>query len=228
MAVNFYPDIVKLIQTPIFRGLTNVLNTSMKMLETPRLVIRPFTINDLQSIHQILDHELQDSDFGNEGSQTLVDRERWLQWTLLNYEQLSKLNQPPYGERAIIQKDSNKLIGICGYVPCLDCFEQLCDFNQTENLACQSFTTTEFGLFYAISKSFQGFGFATEATVAMSTYAFEHLHVKRIIATTTYDNEASINVMRKLGMHLKKNPLSSPAWLQVVGILNNPHNKGKT
>lgn len=196
--------------------------TTMKILETSRLVIRPFTIDDLQSIHQILDHELQDSDFGNEGSQTFEVRTRWLQWTLLNYEQLSKLKQPPYGERAIVQKDSKELIGICGYVPCLDCFEQLCDFNQTEKPAYQSLATTEFGLFYAISKSFQGFGFATEAAVAMTTYAFEHLHVKRIIATTTYDNAASVNVMRKLGMHLKKNPLSSPAWLQVVGVLNNP------
>lgn len=199
----------------------------MKILEASRLVIRPFTISDLQSIHQILDHELQDSDFGNEGSQTLIERERWLQWILLNYEQLSKLKQPPYGERAIVQKDSNKLIGICGYVPCLDCFEQLCDFNQTEKLAYQSLATTEFGLFYAISKSFQGFSFATEAAFAMATYAFEQLHVKRIIATTTYDNVASINVMRKLGMLLKKNPLSSPAWLQVVGVLNNSSNNQK-
>lgn len=193
----------------------------MEILETARLVIRPFIMSDLESIHQILDNELQDVDFGNEGSQTLCERESWLQWTMLNYEQLSKLNQPPYGERAIIQKDSNKLIGICGYVPCLDCFEQLCDFNQTETPTYQSFTTTEFGLFYAISKNFQGFGFATEAAFAMATYAFEYLQVKRIIATTTYDNVASIHVMQKLGMRLMKNSCSSPAWLQVVGVLDN-------
>lgn len=195
----------------------------MKIIETSRLVIRPFTLNDLQAVHQILDHELQDADFGNEGSQTLVDREKWLQWTLLNYEQLSKLNQPPYGERAIVQKNFNTLIGVCGFVPCLDWFDQLCDFNQTENTANQSLSTTEFGLFYAISKNLQGFGFATEAAVAMATYAFENLHVKRIIATTTYDNAASIKVMRKLGMQLMKNSLKQPEWLQVVGVLNNPH-----
>ncbi len=193
----------------------------MKMLETKRIMIRSFTIDDLQSIHQILDHELQDSDFGNEGSQTLEERQRWLQWTLLNDEQLSKLHQPPYGERAIVEKETSKLIGICGYVPCLDCFEQLCDFNQTDKFTAQSLTTTEFGLFYAISKSFQGLGFGTEAAAAMVAYAFEHLQVKRIIATTTYDNAASINVMRKLGMDLKKNSLLTPSWLQVVGVLDN-------
>lgn len=151
-----------------------------------------------------------------------LKRKQWLQWTVLNYEQLSRLHQPPYGERAIIQKNSNKLIAVCGFVPCLDCFEQLCDFNQLEISNPQSLTTTEFGLFYAISKSFQGFGFATEAAYAMVTYAFEQLHVKRIIATTTYDNQASISVMNKLGMHLKRNPHSLPSWLQIVGFLNNP------
>lgn len=194
----------------------------MGKLETARLIIRPFAIDDLIAVHQILDLELKDSDFGTEGSQTLEEREQWLQWTVLNYEQLSKLNQPPYGERAIVQKNSNRLIGVCGFVPCLDCFEQLCDFNQLEIQNHQSFATTEFGLFYAIAKSFQRLGFATEAAHAMTTYAFEQLHVKRVIATTTYDNHASINVMNKLGMHLKRNPHSLPLWLQIVGFLNNP------
>lgn len=196
----------------------------MPILETPRLVIRPFFISDLLSVHQILDHELHESDFGNDGSQSLIERERWLQWTLLSYEQHSKLNQPPYGERAVVQKKSNKLIGICGYVPCLDCFEQVSDFDRAEKPGYRSLTTTELGLFYAISTSFQGTGFATESAGAMATYAFEQMHVKRVIATTTYDNEASITVMRKLGMRLMKNPLSSPPWLQVVGFLNNPSN----
>lgn len=194
----------------------------MKELESSRLVIRPFMMSDLQSVHQILDHELSDSDFGTEGSQTLIERTQWLKWLILNYEQLSKLKQPPYGERAIVQKDTNELVGICGFVPCLDRFDQLCDFNHDDKTATQSLATTEFGLFYAISKSFQGFGFASEAALAMATYAFTHLHVKRIIATTTSENAASIKVMQKLGMQLMKNPLPSPTWLQVVGILNNP------
>jgi len=197
----------------------------MSLIETSRLIIRDFSMSDLPQVHRILDIELQDSDFGTEGTLSLEERERWLQWTVLSYKQLAKLNQPPYGERAIVEKDSNKLIGVCGFVPCLDRFDQLCDFNQTENTTGQSLTTTEFGLFYAISKNLQGFGFATEAAVAMATYAFENLHVKRIIATTTYDNAASIHVMRKLGMRLMKNSLIQPEWLQVVGVLNNPHMK---
>lgn len=86
----------------------------------------------------------------------------------------------------------------------------------------QSLAMTEFGLFYAVSKNYQKLGFATEAVFAMKTFAFEKLLVKRIIATTTYDNQASIGVMSKLGMHLKKNPHPSPPWLQIVGFLDNP------
>jgi len=194
----------------------------LKIIETTRLIIRPFCIEDLQAVHQILDLELNQSNFGTKGSKSLLEREKWLQWTLLNYEQLADLNQPPYGERAVINKDSQRLIGICGYVPCLDRFEQLNDAETSNVQARQSLATTEFGLFYAISKEFQGLGFATEASIGLVNWAFEHLHIKRIVATTTHDNLASIKVMRKLGMHLKKNSSSTPAWLQVVGVLNNP------
>ncbi len=55
----------------------------------------------------------------------------------------------------------------------------------------------------------------------MVHYAFRHLRLKRIVATTTYDNTASLGVMRKLGMRVEKNPHLEPPWLQVVGVLEN-------
>jgi len=54
---------------------------------------------------------------------------------------------------------------------------------------------------------------------AVVDYAFDRLRLKRIIATTAYDNLASIGVMRKLGMRIERNPLPEPRWLQVVGVL---------
>ena len=50
-------------------------------------------------------------------------------------------------------------------------------------------------------------------------YAFGQLNLRRIVATTTYDNAASMGVMRKLGMRIEKNPYEEPRWFQVVGIL---------
>jgi RimJ/RimL family protein N-acetyltransferase len=51
-------------------------------------------------------------------------------------------------------------------------------------------------------------------------YAFDNLQLARLAALTTADNEASMGVMRKLGMALHRNPLPDPEWLQVVGVLN--------
>ena len=47
------------------------------------------------------------------------------------------------------------------------------------------------------------------------------LHLKQIVATTTTGNEASIGVMRKVGMRIEKNPSPDPPGFQVVGILEN-------
>ena len=51
---------------------------------------------------------------------------------------------------------------------------------------------------------------------------YEEAHTKRIVATTEYDNRASMGVMRKLGMRLERNPFPDPPWFQVVGFLDNP------
>lgn len=126
------------------------------LIETNRLIIRPLALEDLSDVHRILDFELKNADFGTNGTQTLKERSEWLHWTILNYEQLNKLNQPPYGDRAVLYKPTKKLIGICGFVPCLDRFEQLCDYHQTTTSTHSALTTTEFGLFYAISPAFQG------------------------------------------------------------------------
>jgi [ribosomal protein S5]-alanine N-acetyltransferase len=60
-----------------------------------------------------------------------------------------------------------------------------------------------------------------EATQALINYAFRQLQLKRIVATTQYENVASMGVMRKVGMRIEKNPYPDPPWFQVVGILEN-------
>lgn len=190
-------------------------------LETGRLLIRPFLLDDLAAIHHILDVELAQAEFGTEGAKSLSEREQWLQWTILNYAELAKLYQPPYGDRAVVLKQSGQLIGACGYVLCLDAFEQLPSLHPAVQESKPALNTTEFGLYYAISPSAQGQGYATEAARALAQYAFQALKLKRIIATTTADNAASMQVMRHLGMRIETNPFPEPPWLQVVGILDN-------
>ena len=195
--------------------------TQMPTLETERLLIRPFVMEQLSEVHRLLDIDLGDADLGAEKMGTLEERAEWLQWTVLNYEQLAKLHQPPYGDRAVVLKLTAKLIGACGFVPCLNAFEQLASLASGNQSGTQSLYTTEFGLFYAISPGQRRRGYAVEAAQAMIDYAFQHLRVKRIVATTTYDNSASMGVMRKLLMRIEKNPRAQPPWLQAVGVLEN-------
>ena len=125
------------------------------MIETPRLTIRPFIVDDLDDIHRILDLTFGD---GSRVDDPVARTERrlWLEWSILNHVWFPALHQPPYGKRAMVE------------------------------------------------------------------YAFGELHLKHIIATTEAENLASQAVMRKLGMRIARNPLPTPPWLQVVGILNHP------
>jgi ribosomal-protein-alanine N-acetyltransferase len=194
---------------------------TMPPLETARLLIRPFADADLPAVHQLLDHDLAEAEMGNEGQQDLDVRRQWLDWTVLNYDQLARLYQPPYGDRAIMLKDEGTLIGASGYVPCLGPYGQIPALHAGSERPT-GLWRTEFGLFWAIAPSHQRRGYATEAGQALIDYAFEHLDLGRIIATTTYDNAASLAVMRKLGMTIDRNPLPTPPWLQAVGVLENP------
>ena len=191
----------------------------MPLLKTPRLLIRPFFLSDLPEVHRLLDVELRQAGLPDEEIMTLEGRAQWLQWSVLNYDQLAQLNQPPYGDRGVILRSTGQLIGACGFVPCLMPFEQLPGFVAGKSSGAPALSTTEFGLFYSISPEHQRLGYASEAVRALVDYAFQHLQLKRVIATTTYDNVASVGVMRKLGMRIEKNPHPEPPWMQVVGVL---------
>lgn len=192
----------------------------MPTLNTSRLTIRPFSLDDLPSIHRILDVELADADFGSEGATTVERRAEWLQWSVRNYEQLARLYQPPYGDRAIVLTSGEEVIGACGFVPSFGPFHQLAAAIPSADERAHLYLP-EIGLFYAVSKGHQRRGYAVEATRAMIDYAFQHLNLRRIVATTTYDNAASIGVMEKVGMRIERNPYPHPPWFQVVGILEN-------
>jgi ribosomal-protein-alanine N-acetyltransferase len=195
-------------------------------LETERLLIRAFRLEDLDVIHHMLDIELRTADFGSEQAKTREERERWSQWTVLSYDELAKLYQPPYGDRAVVLKSTQQVIGACGLVPSLGPFGHLPSLHAAQQVALAHLYSPEFGLYYALSPAYQRQGYATEAAQALINYAFTQLHLKRIVATTTSENVASIGVMRKVGMRIEKNPSPDPPGFQVVGILENTPDHG--
>jgi len=191
---------------------------SQKIIKTERLEIRPFVMDDLPHIHRILDLTFGSGDKIDDQI-ALQERRSWLEWSILNQEWFPRLHQPAYGDRAIILKSTQNLIGSIGYVPLLDVYEQIPELANGHSSG--GFATTEFGLFWVIDPYYQRNGYATEAARAMIAYAFKELRLKRIIATTEYANTASQDVMKKLGMQIARNPLPEPSWLQIVGILEN-------
>ncbi len=185
-------------------------------LETARLRVREFDPGDLEAVHRLLD-----GDLGPEGALTRDERQDWLAWTVLGYRQLAQLHQPPYGDRAIVIRETGELVGACGYAPVLDALGQI------PSLRCggperPDLTSAEVGLYYALAPAHRGRGYATEAAQALVDHGFARLRLARIVATTTFDNTASAAVMRRLGMRIERNPLPTPPWLQVVGVLDHP------
>ena len=183
----------------------------MPVLETARLLIRPFALSDLDDCHQLLDHEAWQT------GQSLAERREWLEWSRRNHVALAQLTQPPYGDRAVVLRATGDLVGSIGLVPSLGPFERLPSFGGHVNT---HHFRPEVGLFWATRTAHLRRGYAAEAARAMIDYAFTTLALARVVATTEYDNHASQAVMRRLGMQVERNPLPEPEWFQVVGVLH--------
>ena len=187
---------------------------TLPMLETARLIVRPFGLDDLAAIHAVLNEAFGDS--------PLDERREWLAWAVLNEAALARLHQPPYGDRAVVLKAGGALIGAVGLVPCLMPFDTLPYFQAATGQPGTGRFTAEVGLFWALETAHRGQGYATEAARALIDQTFTALHVKRLVATTEYTNAESIAVMRRLGMRIERNPHPTPEWFQVVGIVEAP------
>jgi RimJ/RimL family protein N-acetyltransferase len=187
-------------------------------LVTERLVVRPLVTNDLDAVYRLLDapadNSLTDPDLWSA-------RADWLQWTVLSYEQFANLHQPPFGERAVTLRDSGELIGLAGYAPVFDALPQIPALAPAGG-TLRGVNSSELGLYYHVAPAWRRRGIAREAAQALVDFAFTQLHVWRIVATTTYDNEGSQAVMRRLGMAILKNPNLEPFHLQIVGVRYNP------
>jgi [ribosomal protein S5]-alanine N-acetyltransferase len=186
------------------------------VIETERLLIRPFRLEDLPEIYQILDVELDME------TQPIEEREKWLRWSIMNYDELAKLYQPPYGDRAVVLKKRDLLIGACGLVSCLMPFRLLPSYGGSSQTPFTVRFSAEVGLYYALSPGHWRRGYATEAARALVDYCFSTLWLERVVATTMHDNAGSIGVMERLGMRIERNPHPEPEWFQVVGTLESP------
>ena len=183
----------------------------MRTLETDRLRIRPFVLDDAAEYRRLIDEAFGGGSHGAEDTTRLL-----LEYHVIADKAHDALHQTPYEDRALVLKSDGTLIGAVGFAACLAPFGQIASFGGTPH------RTSEVGLFWALFPDHWGKGYATEAARAMVSYAFDELELARIIATTEHDNVRSIGVMKRLGMTIERNPLPEPHWLQIVGVLVNP------
>ncbi|MBQ4509939.1 MAG: GNAT family N-acetyltransferase [Clostridia bacterium] len=94
---------------------------------------------------------------------------------------LSKYKSGEYHDWAIVLKKSNKMIGTCG-------FTRIDEDNKTIEIG------------YVINPTYWGNGYATEAVNAILEFAFTELDINRVEARFMAGNDASLTVMKKVGM----------------------------
>jgi RimJ/RimL family protein N-acetyltransferase len=87
-------------------------------LETERLFVRPLRAADLEEVRRLY-ARLADADLGHPPITEPEHVRDWLAWSALGYEQLARLHQPPYGDRAVVLKGTSELVGLVGNVPAL-------------------------------------------------------------------------------------------------------------
>ena len=130
--------------------------------ETSRLIIRPLATEDLGACHELF-QALGFTDQESSEDETRRQCYSWLNWTVQSYHELARLEQPPYGDRAVVVKDTGRFAGLVGLVPLLAPFGQLPSFGRAERAPFSA----EVGLFWALHPEIRGRGIATEAAGAL-------------------------------------------------------------
>lgn len=80
------------------------MDRRIPVLETERLIVRELTMDDLVAVNNVL-NRIFDSETPP------AEHRPWLQWTVLGYEMFAMLEQPHYGERAIVLRETGTFYG---------------------------------------------------------------------------------------------------------------------
>jgi RimJ/RimL family protein N-acetyltransferase len=146
----------------------------MPEIETDRLRHRMLRIEDLADLMSIVGDPEVMKYLGVEGGTPmgLEEAEDALTGMIAFWDRRG------FGRWAVLDKANGKMVGLCGLRLLEDTPE----------------------LFYAFAKDYWRQGFATESAKACLRYGFEELQFDRIVAACRHANDASIRVMKKIGM----------------------------
>lgn len=165
------------------------------LIETDRLLLKNISLDDTKEMFRLHSDPDVQKYTGEPIVESLQEMERMIQLRIKNYDKIG------YGRWATFIKKDMKFIGWAGlaYLPEFD----------------------EVDLGYRFLPEYWGLGFATEASNAILNYAFNKLHLKKVMAIAMKENTASIRVMQKLGMVFDKYAPYEPEGVDVAWYLCN-------
>lgn len=151
----------------------------MTVIETKRLVLRRLSPDDAEFIVELLNQPSFLRYIGDKEVRNNTDAVRYIQ----NGPVASYL-QWGFGLYLVELKDTGVPIGMCGL------------------LKRDSLPDVDVG--FAFLPSYWSQGYAFESAAAVMTYGREALGLRRIVAITSLDNDASIRLLEKLGLRFER------------------------
>jgi [ribosomal protein S5]-alanine N-acetyltransferase len=180
----------------------------MKPLETPRLLLRPFTIEDAEAAYREIYSDIEVvRHYSSLGVQTLEQ----VRARIASY--MGAWESDQLGRHAVILKENQSFIGqvhLNGYVN---------SYARLEDEPDSPFNALEVELAFAFGRRYWGQGYAYEACQAVIRYAFDDLRLRRLVGGAALENERSINFHRRLGFRVEHS--TNPDSQGYVTILDN-------
>lgn len=180
----------------------------MTTLETDRLTIRPFTLDDLEDLHREVFGDLEVCRHYCGNTRTREETRDWI---------IAQIVQGRYGSHfgrwAVVRKDGCVYLGLVGLVA-YDNYH-----SRWSEEPDPRYNQVEVELSFAFGQRHWGNGYAGEACRAMIRYAFEELRLRRLVGGAALENERSVNLQRRLGYRVERN--LHPQWPGYVTILEN-------
>ena len=150
-----------------------------KILETERLVLREFSIDDTGFILTLLNTPGWLEYIGDKNVRTLEDAVNYLE-----NGPIKSYKKNGFGLWLILLKDGSTPIGMCGLV-------------NRESL-------DDIDIGFALLTEYSGLGYGYEIANATLKYANQVLGINRVVAITDSNNISSIKLLNKLGLQFEK------------------------
>ena len=144
------------------------------ILETKRLILRDYTLNDFEALFEILSDAETMQHYPKPYDEKMT--KHWIEWNIQNYQKYG------FGIWAVILKETGEFIGDCGIT--------------IQNIDGE--LLAEIG--YHIHKRYWRKGFGSEAARAVRDWAFKNTEYDCLYSYMKYTNEASYGVALKNGM----------------------------